>query len=88
MASGWAKDDATSDQIRDSLNDEIRRARSALPQGPGSEYCDECGEKIPEARRKALPGARLCVACQEEADKSAQRTNPYNRKGSKGSQLR
>jgi phage/conjugal plasmid C-4 type zinc finger TraR family protein len=27
--------------------------------------CDECGEPIPEGRRLAVPGVRLCVSCQE-----------------------
>ena len=88
MAVGWAGDNAVHDQIRDSVNDEIRRARAAIPQGPGLAYCEECGEKIPVARRKALPGVRLCVHCQEEEDKTASRTSVYNRKGSKDSQLR
>ena len=44
--------------------------------------------RIPEARRKALPGVRLCVACQEEADKDQRAVSLYNRRGSKDSQLR
>ncbi len=28
--------------------------------------CVECGAEIPEARRKAVPGCRLCVQCQEQ----------------------
>lgn len=31
MAVGWAGDNAVQDQIQDSLNDEITRARAALP---------------------------------------------------------
>ena len=88
MAVGWARDDAVNDQIRDSISDEVRRARAALPKGESLLFCEECGAEIPEARRKALPGVRLCVSCQEEADKLAQRVGPYNRKGSKDSQLR
>lgn len=26
--------------------------------------CDNCGDPIPEARRQAVPGCRLCVVCQ------------------------
>lgn len=88
MASGWARDDAVNDQIRDSIDDEARRARAAIPTGAGLDFCEECGEKIPEARKKALPGVRLCVPCQEDLDKTRQRVSPYNRKGSKDSQLR
>ncbi|HBZ58363.1 MAG TPA: DksA/TraR family C4-type zinc finger protein [Sutterella sp.] len=88
MAVGWAGDDAVNDQIADSLNDEIARARRGLYSGPGTLYCEECGEPIPEGRRKALPGVRLCIACQEKRDKDARPFALYNRRGSKDSQLR
>lgn len=88
MAIGWTGDGAVHDQIRDSLEDEIKRARSCLPSGESSEWCEECGSPIPEARRRALPGVRLCVICQEEQDKEQKAVSPYNRKGSKDSQLR
>lgn len=88
MAVGWAGDGAVQDQIQDSINDEVRRARASLPQGVSLQYCEECGETIPEARRRALPGVRLCITCQEEADKEQRAVALYNRKGSKDSQLR
>jgi phage/conjugal plasmid C-4 type zinc finger TraR family protein len=69
MAVGWAGDNAVNDQIARSLEDEAARARSRLPKGESLRECAECGEAIPEARRKALPGVRLCVACQEVLDK-------------------
>lgn len=88
MATGWAGDNAVNDQIRDSIADEVRRARENLPRGESRLFCEECGEPIPEARRKALPGVRLCVSCQEESDREQRAFNLYNRKGSKDSQLR
>lgn len=30
---------------------------------PSLEECKECGEPIPEARRKAVPGVELCLEC-------------------------
>ena len=27
--------------------------------------CEDCGEPIPEARRKAAPGCTRCLACQQ-----------------------
>ena len=60
----------------------------ALPQGVSLEYCEECGEPIPVARQRALPGVRLCVHCREEADREEKAVSLYNRKGSKDSQLR
>ena len=83
-----AGDGAVQDQIQDLINDEVARARRNLPKGESLHFCEECGEPIPEARRKALPGVRLCVACQEEADKDQRAVSLYNRRGSKDSQLR
>ena len=88
MAGGWTNDSAVNDQIADSIEDEVARARSRLPKGESLALCEECGDPIPETRRKALPGVRLCVPCQEERDKSHIAFSGYNRKGSKDSQLR
>lgn len=27
--------------------------------------CEECGDELPLARRRAIPGCRLCTECQE-----------------------
>ena len=63
MATGWAGDGAVQDQIDATVEDAIKRARSKLPSGPGLEHCEECDARIPDARRKAMPGVRLCVPC-------------------------
>lgn len=34
-------------------------------QAIGQPECSECGDQIPEARRKAAPWARHCVPCLE-----------------------
>lgn len=88
MASGWARDGAVQDQIDASVEDAIKLARSQLPEGKGSTHCDECANPIPEARRKAVPGVRLCVRCQAERDETHAVLSTYNRRGSKDSQLR
>jgi phage/conjugal plasmid C-4 type zinc finger TraR family protein len=88
MATGWAGDGAVQQQIDDSIEDAIKRARAQLPCGPSLAHCEECGEAIPEARRQAVPGVRLCISCQAEADRHDQAASPYNRRGSKDSQLR
>ena len=87
MAGGWTRDGAVQDQIDDSVTDAVLAARAALIGGEGSEWCEVCGEAIPEARRRALPGARTCVACQAERDKAVVHST-INRRGSKDSQLR
>jgi phage/conjugal plasmid C-4 type zinc finger TraR family protein len=87
MAGGWTRDGAVNDQIDDTVKDAVLRARAETPHGESAEDCDECGEPIPEARRKALPGVRTCVACQSGRDAS-RRAAGINRRGSKDSQLR
>ena len=87
MANGWARDGAVQDQIEDSICDQLAGARARMPAGEGLDFCEECGEPIPPARRQALPGVRTCVPCQGERDKK--RTfSGINRRGSKDSQLR
>lgn len=88
MATGWAGDGAVQDQIDATVKDAVERARSRLAKGPSRARCAECGESIPEARRKAVPGVRLCVPCQDVADRDSRATSGYNRRGSKDSQLR
>ncbi|MFT3761920.1 MAG: DksA/TraR family C4-type zinc finger protein [Pseudoxanthomonas sp.] len=88
MATGWAGDGAVQDQIDATVKDAIQRARSQLPKGESLHRCEECDAPIPEARRKAVPGVRLCVACQQAHDEAQQASSGYNRRGSKDSQLR
>ena len=88
MATGWAGDGAVQDQIDATVKDGIKRARSQLREGPGLTRCEECDAEIPEARRMAVPGVRLCVACQEAQDAEEAAASGYNRRGSKDSQLR
>jgi len=88
MATGWAREGAVQDQIDDTVKDGVLRAKSRLPQGPSATHCQECGEPIPDARRDALPGVQLCIACQQKADADVRHFSGYNRRGSKDSQLR
>jgi len=88
MATGWARDGAVQDQIDATVADAIRRARSRLPDGPGLTHCEDCDEPIAPARRLAIQGVRLCVACQERRDRAPENLAGYNRRGSKDSQLR
>lgn len=88
MATGWARDGAVQDQIDASVEDAVKQARSHLPKGESLTHCEDCGEAIPEARRQAVAGVRLCITCQSEHDKEQQFNSGYNRRGSKDSQLR
>ena len=88
MATGWAAEGAVQNQIDATVKDGINRAKSRLAQGPSLSHCRDCGGEIPEARRSAVPGVRLCISCQNVHDGEAADTHGYNRRGSKDSQLR
>ncbi len=88
MAGGWSKDGAVQDQIDDSVKDAIKLARSQLPKGESLTHCEECEAEIPQARREAVPGVRLCVDCQSQHDSEEKDLQLFNRRGSKDSQLR
>lgn len=53
------RDDAWSDWLA-----KRERDQSTLTSGPAPEYCYDCGESIPAARREAAPGCLRCVDCQ------------------------
>ena len=88
MAVGWTRDGGVQEQIDASVKDAVKRARSRLPDGKGATHCEACEEKIPEARRKAIPGVRLCVSCQSDSEKQQTTSTGFNRRGSKDSQLK
>ena len=88
MATGWAHDGAVQEQIDATVKDAIERARAQLRSGPGLSHCEDCDARIPEARRLAVPGVRLCIDCQQQQDRERGAISGYNRRGSKDSQLR
>ncbi|AFP32663.1 DksA/TraR family C4-type zinc finger protein [Marinobacter sp. BSs20148] len=88
MAGGWARDGAVQDQIDASVEDAVNKARSSLGKGDSLTHCEECGREIPEARRAAVPGVRLCIKCQTELEKQQGKSGGVNRRASKDSQLR
>lgn len=88
MAGGWARDGAVQDQIDASVEDAVKRARNELPRGESLSHCEACDAAIPDARQKAVPGVRLCLACQQDRDTAQSAHSGYNRRGSKDSQLR
>ena len=86
MAGGWTRDGAVQDQIDDTVADAVLAARASMPAGESRSECALCGETIPVARQQAIPGVRTCVTCQSGRDRRL--LSPFNRRGSKDSQLR
>lgn len=81
MVDGQSQDDAdqvvsiTMESLRNSLQDteyqEYNKIVAALKAIEDGTYgiCQECGQNISENRLKYNPNARLCLACQEKAEK-------------------
>ena len=88
MAGGWTRDGGVQDQIDASVEDAVKLVRSRLPEGEGLTHCEQCETLIPAARRKAIPGVRLCISCQSELEERQTAPTGYNRRGSKDSQLK
>jgi len=88
MAGGWSRDGAVQEQIDASVEDAVKLARSRLPEGKSLTHCQVCETAIPDARRKAIPGVRLCICCQSELEEQQTRFTGFNRRGSKDSQLK
>ena len=89
MAGGWAQDGAVNEQIEASIADELARMKARKgPTGESLSHCAECEEEIPQARREAIPGVKLCIDCQKERDGRPQSRGGINRSGSKDSQLK
>ena len=88
MAGGWTRDGGVQDQIDASVEDAVKLVRRRLPDGEGLSHCEACETVIPEARRKAISGVRLCISCQSALEKRQTAPTGYNRRGSKDSQLR
>jgi phage/conjugal plasmid C-4 type zinc finger TraR family protein len=89
MAGGWAKDGAVAEQIEASISDELARMKAQRqPVGESAVICVECEENIPEARRLARPGVKLCIECQQDRDRQFRARGGMNRRSSKDSQLK
>lgn len=89
MAGGWARDGAVEELIEASIADELAwmKARK-VPVGESLSHCADCEEEIPEARRVAVPGVKLCIDCMQERDANFQARPGINRRGSKDRQLK
>ena len=89
MAGGCTRDGAVSDQIEAWFAEELERLKARrAPVGESRTQCAECEEPIPEARRVALPGVKLCIDCMAERDGAQAARGGINRRGSKDSQLK
>jgi phage/conjugal plasmid C-4 type zinc finger TraR family protein len=49
--------------------DAVRNQLAKQAEKPSAEFCEECGEDIPEMRRKLVPGVQLCIHCQTKLER-------------------
>lgn len=47
----------------------LARQLASAPCGDAAEACEDCGEMIPEARRRAATGCTRCIRCQERFER-------------------
>lgn len=45
--------------------------RGRRPQGDSALECEDCGEVIPEDRRRAAQGCSRCLRCQQQFERAA-----------------
>jgi phage/conjugal plasmid C-4 type zinc finger TraR family protein len=48
------------------LEDALARHARSVPTGPSRKECVSCGDPIPAARRKAVPGCTRCIDCERD----------------------
>ena len=71
MSTAWAGGtDAIIERMDEMTTLFIEETRKSMYTGESSIYCDECGEPIPESRRKAI-ACKYCLACQTEIEKKS-----------------
>jgi phage/conjugal plasmid C-4 type zinc finger TraR family protein len=58
---------------RNSLDAALMRKKTAAE---SLTECEDCGEPIPEARRRAVGGCRRCIDCARKAEKTTERMFP------------
>lgn len=66
------------DELRsDAIAEQRRRAGlEGKTVADSAETCAACGETLPDARRRALPGVQTCIDCQTEIERAGLRVLP------------
>lgn len=70
MSTAWAGGtDAIAERMEKMTELFVAETRKAIYSGESASHCEECGEPIPEARRKAI-ACQYCLPCQTRLEKS------------------
>lgn len=54
--------------LEEMMRDHAIQAHRLNHSAVSATHCEECGENLPDARRKAYPGCTMCVSCQGEME--------------------
>lgn len=69
MSTAWAGGmDAIIERMDKMTELFIQQTKETMYTGESAEFCEECGEAIPESRRKAI-ACRYCLTCQSQLEK-------------------
>ncbi|WKJ88575.1 TraR/DksA C4-type zinc finger protein [Methylomonas montana] len=68
MSTAWAGGtDAIIERMDQMTELFVAETRKAIYTGESASHCEECGEPIPEARRKAI-ACKYCLPCQTQLE--------------------
>lgn len=71
MSIAWAGGtDAIIERMEEMTKLYVEETRKSMYTGESATHCEECGEPIPESRRKAIP-CKYCLACQSALEKKS-----------------
>lgn len=59
--------------LEEMMRDHAIQAHRLNHSAVSATHCEECGDNLPEARRKAYPGCAMCVSCQQDEEKRNRR---------------
>jgi len=70
MSTAWAGGaDAIAERMEKMTELFVAETRKLIYDGESATHCDECGEPIPEERRKAI-ACKYCINCQRQLEQS------------------
>ena len=70
MSAAWAGGtDAIIERMDKMTEVFLEEVRKKIYTGESAEFCEECGEPIPESRRNAI-ACRYCLKCQSALEKT------------------
>nr|WP_141211299.1 TraR/DksA C4-type zinc finger protein [Citrobacter freundii] len=55
--------------LEEMMRDHAIQAHRLNHSAVSATHCEECGDRLSDARRKAYPGCTMCVECQVDAER-------------------